>query len=64
MVVGSEIYLYYIFSNKISEMEQLGYLGLCPKLIALQIDGNPFCILLSSNIEVCSEHVLCVLVIQ
>ena len=34
-------------------MEQLGYLGLCPKLIALQINGNPFCILLSSNVEVC-----------
>lgn len=37
--------------NKVCESEQLGYLGLCPKLVALQIHGNPFCSLLSANIE-------------
>ena len=42
--------------NKLCESEQLGYLGLCPKLVALQIHGNPFCSLLSTSIEVCHVY--------
>ena len=40
------------FRNKLCDSEQLGYLGLCPKLVALEIHGNPFCSLLSTSIEV------------
>ena len=46
------------FRNKLCDSEQLGYLGLCPKLVALQIHGNPFCSLLSASIEVMYNYKL------
>jgi Leucine-rich repeat (LRR) protein len=36
-------------SNNLSELDQIGYLCLCPSLVSVTLDGNPICTLLAEK---------------
>ena len=39
--------------NEVSDLDQLGYLGLCPALSSLTLEGNPLTTTLAQEVCVC-----------
>ncbi len=43
------IVIFLLYSNELGDLDQLGYLSLCPALSVLTLEGNPLCSLLAQQ---------------